>query len=143
MPSKEWTRRFEDPASNKQRWYCVCCKCKYVTKFGMLVEVHYKGISTFLLAEVPNHDVDDVRAMFHEDTLAPTSPKDLYEKLPVLLPMDPLEVLRPATQSEVTKENVDYKKNMKLLHPDKLKEVPKWNWDKIFKLTKGKVEPQK
>ena len=26
MPSQAWTRRFEDPTSSKQRWYCVCCR---------------------------------------------------------------------------------------------------------------------
>ena len=81
--------------------------------------------------------------MYQEDELSPDSPKDLYEKLPVVFPVDPRDVLRQATNAEGKKEGVDHTKIMKLLHPDKLRDVPKWNWDQIFKLTKGKGEPQK
>ena len=106
----------------------------------MLVEFHTAGISTFMLAEVSNHDVDDVRAMYLESTLAPVNAADLYRKLPVVLPMDPLDVLRPARQDEIQKEGVDHKNIMMLLHPDKLQEMPRWKWDQIFKLLKPETE---
>ena len=118
----------------EKEWYCVDCGCRYLAKYGMLAEIHYKGVSTFILAEVINQDVDDVRAMNQEDELSPDSPKDLYEKLPVVLPVDPKDVLRQATKAEVKKEGVDHTKIMKLLHPDKLREIPKWDWDAIFML---------
>ena len=97
-----------------------------MTRFGMLVEFHTAKVSTFMLAEVSNHDVDDVRAMHLESTLAPLNAADLYQKLPVVLPMDPRDVLRPATQNEIKKEGVDHKNIMMLLHPDKLQEMPRW-----------------
>ena len=103
----------------------------------MLVEFHSNGISTFMLAEVSNHDVEDIRAMFFEDKFkddGPMTAAKLYEKLPVVLPMDPKEVLRPAKKEEVKKKDVDHDKIMFLLEPDKLKDMPKWEWDQIFKV---------
>ena len=48
----------------------------------MLVEVRAKGLSTFMLAKVPNKDVEDVRAMYLEKTLTPKDYKDLWERSP-------------------------------------------------------------
>ena len=69
----------------------------------MLVEFHSNGISTFMLADVSNHDVEDIRAMYLEHTLAPVNDADRYQTLPVVFPMDPTDILRPATQKEVKK----------------------------------------
>ena len=55
----------------------------------MLVEVHTKGISTFMLAEVSNKDVEDVRAMYLEKKLNPESHQDLWRNIPDFKPIDP------------------------------------------------------
>ena len=100
----------------------------------MLVEFHCKGISTFMLAEVSNTDVEDIRAMHLEGTLGAADAKELYKQLPVVLPMDPKEIPRPATQAEVKVAGVDYNKIMKILDPAALKSLPRWNWDQILVL---------
>ena len=106
----------------------------------MLVEFHTAGISTFMLADVSNHDVEDVRAMYLESTLAPVNAADLYQKLPVVLPMDPEDVLRPARKDEIQKKGVGHTNIMMLLNPEKLLEMPTWKWDQIFKLLEPETE---
>ena len=135
MPSKQWKRRFEDIGSSKQRWYCVCCQARFKTKYGMLVEVHTQGVSTFMLAEVSNKDVEDVRAMYLEKTLNPKNHRDLWDKIPDFTPMDPREILRPVEEHELaTKDGFDIDKVMKFVNVEGLKAVPKWDWDQIFSL---------
>ena len=136
IPSKTWKRRYEDMSASKQKWYCVCCETRYRTKYGMLVEVHAKGLSTFMLAEVSNKDVEDVRAMYLDKTLTPKDYKDLWEKIPGnIQPMDPAAILRPVRQSELKiTEGVDEGTVSKILDVESLKNLPRWNWDQLFSL---------
>ena len=41
---------------------------------------------TSLEAEVPSHDLEDVRAMHFERTIKPSSAENLYREIPVLEP---------------------------------------------------------
>ena len=135
MPSKQWKRKFEDIGSSKQRWYCVCCQTRFRTAYGMLVEVRAKEVSTFMLAEVSNRDVEDVRAMYLEKTLNPKDHMDLWERIPDFKPMDPKDLLRPIEQHELTiKEGFDIRLVSKFVNVEGLKAVPKWGWDQIFTL---------
>eukprot|EP00969_Alexandrium_andersonii_P337367 14910786-Alexandrium_andersonii.AAC.1 len=43
IPAKAWHRMNPDIGASGQRWYCLCCGCKYKTAFGMLVEVHLRS----------------------------------------------------------------------------------------------------
>ena len=143
IPSKLWPRRFDDPGATKQRWYCACCGAKYKTGFGMLVEFHLKknNVSTFMLAEISNRDVEDVRAMYLEATLNVKDHKELWTKIPDFYPMNPDDVLRPCVASDfwadVQGPPLDKSKIMKF-HDDKkveLMKMEKWNWDDIFAFT--------
>ena len=107
----------------------------------MLVEFHRDGISTFMLAEVSNHDAEDVRAMKLEAKHAPANAQELYAQLPVVMPMDPRDVLRQTRPDEIKAKDCDCKTVMKLLHPKKLHDVPKWNWDSLFVLM-GDIQPK-
>ena len=142
MPSKQWKRKFEDVGASKQRWYCVCCQTRFRTKYGMLVEVHTRGVSTFMLAEVSNRDVEDVRAMFLEKELQPKNHRDLWEKIPDFTPMDPQEILRPVKPHELAiTEGFDVSLVSKFVNVDGLKKIPKWEWDQIFRLLLGPTTP--
>ena len=134
MPSQLWRRRHSDPSRSKQRYYCVCCETVYKTRFGMLVEFHCKGVSTFMLAEVSNTDQEDIRAMYLEDKFQAKDAKELFKKLPIVQPMDPEYILRPATKEEVQMADVDYTTIMKIKNPAALKELPRWDWDKVLVL---------
>ena len=137
MPAKEWTRRFKDPSASHQRWYCVCCETRYMTKFGMLAEIHRDGISTFMLAEVTNWDVDDARAMFLEKEgiggEKATSPEELWKLIPNFVPRDSTDILRPLEPYEkVWDAECDRSTISKLINTDGLKDAPKWKWDDLF-----------
>jgi hypothetical protein len=143
MPAKHWHRRFEDVGSSKQRWYCVCCGTRYQTKYGMLVEIHITSpepTSVFMLSEISNQDVDDVRGMYLEHKLKPTDHKDLWEKIPDFTPMEPGDIMRPCREHEFA-EREGFEKDLiyKFHNPAGVKdEVPRWDWDQIFTLVDEK-----
>ena len=68
-----------------------------------MVESHVSGMSMFMLAEVSNHDVEDMRAMKLEDTIRPESHKDLWDKVTDFTPLDPKDILRQAEPHELRK----------------------------------------
>jgi hypothetical protein len=84
--SKSWTRRHKDPLATKQRWKCVVCGARYRVAFGTLIEVSRKGITYFMRASIPDNDVQDVRALFHEKRFNPKAAEELFNILPVLHP---------------------------------------------------------
>ena len=101
----------------------------------MLVEVQCKGISTFMLAEVTNMDVEDVRAMYLEKKLNPKNHRDLWRQIPDFKPIGPKDILRPVEKSELAiKEGFDMTTVSKFVNVQGLKEVPRWKWDQIFSL---------
>lgn len=137
MPAKQWLRRFEDQriGSWKLRWYCVC-GTSYKTKFGMLVEIHIKNpepTSTFMLAEIPDFPVDDVRGMYLEHTQKPKDHRDLWLKIPDFKPMELGDILRPCKESEFyIHDGFDKALIYKFINPAGLNGLPKWDWDPIF-----------
>ena len=135
IPSKMWKRKHQDIASSKQKWYCVCCETRYRTKYGMLVEVHAKGLSTFMLAEVSNTDAEDVRAMYLERKLAPKDYNDLWAKIDDVKPIKPDDILRPITKNELkVTEGVDERMVSKFLNVKSLEDLPKWDWDQLLSI---------
>ena len=141
MPSKQFQRQFEEVGVTKQKWYCVCCTTRFRTAYGMLVEVRTKGVSTFMLAEVTNKDVEDVRAMYLEKKLSPKDHMDLWRMIPDFKPIDPKDILRPVRPQEIAKEAIgegfDISTVSKFVDVQGLKELPKWDWDQIFTLLDG------
>ena len=135
MPSKQWKRKFEAIGSSKQRWYCVCCGTRFKTAYGMLVEVRVQNASTFMLADVSNKDVEDVRAMHLEKTLQPKDHLDLWNKIPNFEPIDPETLLRPVQPHELAiTEGFDARLVSKFVDVKGLQALPKWDWDQIFSL---------
>ena len=136
MPAKQWSKRYTDIAATHQRWYCVICDTRYWTKYGMLVEVHANGVSTFMLAETSNQDVEDVRAMYMEQELKPKNHVDLWELIPDFVPIDPRDVLRPLEANEPihprASGSCDPVTISKFINAEGLKNLPRWTWDQIF-----------
>jgi hypothetical protein len=125
-----------ETSTSKQRWYCVCCGIRFKIKFGMLVEIHITSpahASIFMLAEISNRHVDEVRAMYLEHTLKPTDHKDLWQKIPDFKPMAPGDIMRPCKESEFyIHDGFDKALIYKLINPAGLNGLPKWSWDSIF-----------
>ncbi|CAK0853194.1 unnamed protein product [Prorocentrum cordatum] len=135
MPSKQWRRKFEGIGSSKQERHCVCCQTRFRTGHGMLVEVRTVGVSTFMLAEVSNQDVEDVRAMYLDKNLNPKNHNDLWQKIPDFTPIDPRDILRPVEMHELAiTEGFDMGAVSKFANAQRLKAVLKWDWDQIFSL---------
>ena len=67
----------------------------------MLVEVHTLGLSTFMLADNSNKDLEDVRAMYLEKKLNPTTHLHHWAQIPDFLPMDPWNSRRPVREEEL------------------------------------------
>ena len=51
--SSHWRRKFSDPLSAKQRWYCPVCECRYKTTMGVLVEFRIGMELRYAMAEFP------------------------------------------------------------------------------------------
>ena len=100
IPSKKWSTKHDDPLAAKQRWYCICCGAMYKTRFGMVVEIQIRGNFYYVRAPIPPDNLEDTRALYLEQTLKPSSPEDLLDKLKDVVP-HPSEILRRITQNDV------------------------------------------
>jgi len=84
--SKDWDKRHSDPLATKQRWYCSC-GTRFKATWGQIVETSTLNPQTmkvekcYMKSDVPNWDHQDIRAMALEEELAPTSARELYEKV--------------------------------------------------------------
>eukprot|EP00969_Alexandrium_andersonii_P239619 10577663-Alexandrium_andersonii.AAC.1 len=59
IPAKAWRRKNPDIGASGQRWYCLCCGCKDMTHFGVLVGFHFRSAGRggfFFKAEVTDED---------------------------------------------------------------------------------------
>jgi len=74
LPAKVWRPKSGDPLDPKG-WDCIDCYAGYRAGWGCLCEILAPGMKRILYArtEVPDKHVNDVRAMYHEDTLKPSS----------------------------------------------------------------------
>ena len=89
----------------------------------------------FVLAEMSNLDVEDVRAMYLEKKFNPKNVTDLWWLIPDATPIDPRNILRPVQQHEkACAERLHTGMVYKLVNAQELKELPKWEWDQIFSL---------
>ena len=86
MCSKSWLTHFEDPLAPKQRWLCPQCGARQRAKWGVVCEVALPVGKVFCKAAVPGEHEIDMRALHHERTIRPTSPKALYDAVPVCTP---------------------------------------------------------
>ena len=71
ITSKDWARKFGDPAASRQKWYCGICGSKYRTSFGMVVQLCLKsedGVMTTYLAQsrFPPKSIQDAKFMMVE-----------------------------------------------------------------------------
>jgi hypothetical protein len=91
--SKNWTQMHEDPIANGQRWYCKVCRAKYMTKFGVLIEVVQPHAVSYMLADFPPNTLGDVRAMAMErEHEGAKSPAELFAAVPNLVPASKLHL---------------------------------------------------
>ena len=85
-PSKDWTRKLDDPLAPKNPYYCSCY-ARYNHSWGQVVQIsrlnkqNGKLERMYVRSDVPSWDVEDIRAMYFEEELAPRSAMDLYNQM--------------------------------------------------------------
>jgi hypothetical protein len=135
MSSKAWDRLHADALSLKQRWYCRCCGGRYMTRYGCLVQlVHPSGRTHYARSEVPLEE-EDSKAMFLEDTIDPSSPEDLFSRIPDAVPVEG-DMLRKAAAGDFwgnRDRHADLDNGVyKMLQVEQFKALPLWPWKHIF-----------
>ena len=82
--SKLWGKRKDDTQEewvSHQRWYCRCFT-RYHAGWGQVVIIEESdGTVSYVRAECPPWDLEDVRAMKTEATVSAESGKKLYDKI--------------------------------------------------------------
>ena len=124
--SDDWIKKFQDdPLSWQQGWKCACQAGYMPGLCGCIVEMRLPGVPgvCYARAEVPDGHINDVRAIFHEETIKPLSDLDLYQKVPRIA---------PAT-TQVVKESNDYPGWWYVDHED-FDQLLELNWYVIFAL---------
>ena len=88
--SKKWAKRKDDTQEkwvSKQRWYCQC-RARYHANWGQVVIIEEPdGRISYVRADCPSWDVEDVRAMKTEATVSAGSVKELYDKIRSIEPV--------------------------------------------------------
>ncbi len=132
IPSKDWMTRFDDPLASKQRWYCPCCSAKYKATWGMLIEILADGQVVYVLADCPDTNCEDVRAMYLEAKHKPKDPEDLYEKVKHVMPFT-TNLIRKMNPNEQYDTSRPFNPRVyKFTDPDVLETIPKFSWHQIF-----------
>jgi hypothetical protein len=142
MDSKSWSRLHDDPLKPRQRWYCNCCLGRYRTRFGVVIEVLTPPTATcpqgswhYMRAEVPDGDMEDVKAMRLESVLDPENPRDLFDRLPEATPSLAGGMLRKAYPHEMASGKEAFAaQTFKIVDVDAFYALPKFPWKQVFSL---------
>jgi hypothetical protein len=123
ISSKYWDTLKEDPLAPGQRWMCSCAT-RYRWAFGVICEMKVRGVEgvQFTKAEPPSDHVQDMRAMFYEDNFKPTSPEDLYDKVPQVGPTLTADIIKPYNL-----EKMEY-----TISREHDQQLPVWEWNQMF-----------
>jgi hypothetical protein len=133
--SKIWDRLHDDPLATGQRYYCRCCKGRYWTRYGTMLQILIPGqMPAFLRASVPPTDNEDVKAMYLEEEINPDSPEDLYFKIPHAVPHADGTFIRPATQAEMYDQSWSPYGSFRILKIEEFEAMPLWHWEQMFSM---------
>ena len=123
MTSKQWDKRKHDTQEAwvpRQRWYCTC-GAKYQAGWGQVMIIEESdGTVSYVRAQCPPWDLEDVRAMKTEATVSAESVKELYDKI---------HSMEPSVNDIVgtDAEGCKYIKNQ-----EDLEAMPFFSWDEVL-----------
>ena len=123
LPAKVWRPKSGDPL-DPHGWACTGCFSGYKAGWGCLCEILAPGMKHILYVrtEVPDKHIHDVRAMYHEDTLKPSSAQELYDNVPAAYP----------SLSALVREVPGEPGVGKVESTDIWNKIPMFNWFQIF-----------
>lgn len=128
IPSKQWEKRHDDTTGEwikGQRWYCDC-GARYMAKHGQVVIIEESnGNVSYLRAEVPSWDLEDVRAMQAEADIQPNTVRELYDKIRTVDPIVTEIVTEDETGAKYIKNAAD------------LESMPRFTWEEVLTLKKA------
>ena len=87
-------------------------------------------------AECPGKDEEDIQAMQLEEKYDPLSPEDLYQQIPIGLPMVS-DFVVPVLSSAV-KPNCNVEGVFRMTAPILYKSMPEFSWHQIYNLALNK-----
>ena len=124
--SKEWHRLHDDPTATKQRWYCLECKARYMTRFGVVCELLMgDGKLRYCKAPIPPQGIMDAKFMSVESIMGPVqTPKELYDKIPIVTPLAHIGTIQQTSQ----------KGHYKFVGDMKMADLPELDWEQLFNL---------
>jgi hypothetical protein len=91
--SNGWTQDLANPFSDGQRWHCKVCGARYMTKFGVIIEVVQPHGASYMLADFPPSTLDDVSAMaMVREVVGGNTPAELFAAARHLVPASKLHL---------------------------------------------------
>ena len=103
-----------------------------MTKFGMLIEIEIRGVFYYVKAEIPPDNLEDLRAMWLEQTLKPSRPEDLYDMLKLVTPHTS-GILKPIEPSDVfVGYQTKYDPNAYKITSSAYNSLPNFDWQQIM-----------
>jgi hypothetical protein len=126
-PSKDWGTKHANPMATGQAWYCKC-NARYRAGWGQLVEIVRLNRRSgqleysYVKADVPSWDIEDVRAMHLEDTMKVSSAADLYAQIRRVEPTLTSIIIRDSEQCT------------KVVDAATWQSIPTFRWVEVFNL---------
>ena len=136
--SKTWARKHNDPMASRQVYYCHQGH-KYATKYGQLVQLVIAGRSFFMRAEVPDWDIEDIRAINQEEENgwdASTSAEQIFAVAKVASPLE-------CDQSGLLVPIAAHDGHFKITNLEVFKSMPMFPWAQIYTFSGMKVPEKK
>jgi hypothetical protein len=131
LPSKEWQRKFDTEAWHKgQKWRCTC-GTNYRASWGTVVEIIDPRQETvyYWRGSCPDWDTLDVKALHFQKTIQASTPKELYDAIPMCRPALTIMVRHLPTEGNV----------WQWMDRAALDSLPKWDWEDMQKLATVKA----
>ena len=118
--------------AGKQRWYCGKCGARYMTKFGLLLEVRLQGMAYYLLAQLPPQHMGDlknaiIQMRYSENCKTALDP---YNCIPDLQPSS-VKLSEPLDFGWAHK-GVPLKGHFRILDMPHLLALPRFDWNVLY-----------
>jgi hypothetical protein len=115
------SRLYDDALSTSQRYLCKVCNTKYMTKYGLVIEMIVEGQSYLARVPLPELRWEDFSWLLTEAHKTVNNAESLLAMMPNIHPT-------PSEHMPEVEEGVH------TLNRDVLNNLPVWNWDELVRL---------
>ena len=121
IASSCWKRRFAEPLSPNQRWYCTVCGARYKTTSGVLLQFIQNGKEMFSRASFPPQCLRQVKFASVQRTFKAMTPDELLDIIPEAQMAESAVVTRHPTLIGTYTYNAEA-----------LNQLPEFNWSRLL-----------